>query len=124
MAHRNCGCPVKPGEDSTSRTQPVKRVVHLPEAGSCNRSIALSGSTNTLCTSKSLIHKVSTNASWCRVMTLDGFIGGKDIGSLIGWITLLLSRTWMMFTATWTVVALNSLFFWHLDRQPGRPVCS
>ena len=48
-------------------------------------------STSTLCTSKSLIHRVSTSVSWCRVMTLDGLTGGKDIGPSIDWIALLLS---------------------------------
>ena len=54
------------------------------KAGSCNRSTALPGLTSTPCTSKSLIHKVSTSASWWGVMTLDGLIRGKDIGPLIG----------------------------------------
>ena len=54
------------------------------KADSCNRSAALSGLTSTLCTSKLLIHKVSTSASWCGVMTLDGLIGGKDIWPSIG----------------------------------------
>ena len=53
------------------------------KAGSCNRLIALPGSTSTWCTSKSLIHRVSTSTSWCGVMTLDGFIGAKDIGPSI-----------------------------------------
>ena len=48
-------------------------------------------STSTLCTSKSLIHRVSTSVSWCRVMTLDGLTGGKDIGPSIDWMALLLS---------------------------------
>ena len=85
------------------------------KAGSCNRSTALPGSTNTLCTSKSLIHKVSTSASWCGVMTLDGLIGGKDIRSSIDWIALLLSGTWMVFTWARTVAACNILFFCRLD---------
>ena len=34
-----------------------------------------------MCTSKSLIHKVTTSASWCGVKTLDELTGGKDIGS-------------------------------------------
>ena len=54
------------------------------KAGSYNRSVALPGLTSTLCTSKSLIHKVSTSASWCGVMTMDRFIGEKDIGPSIG----------------------------------------
>ena len=53
------------------------------KVGSCNRSAALLGSTSALSTSKSLIHRVSTSASWCRVMTLNGLTGGKDIGSSI-----------------------------------------
>ena len=68
------------------------------KAGSCNRLAALPGSTSTLCTSKSLIHKVSTSASWCGVMTVDGLIRGNDIGSSIGWIASLLFGTWMVFT--------------------------
>ena len=65
--------------------------------GSCNRLVALPGSTNTLCTPKSLIHKVSTSASWCGTMTLDGLMGGKDMGSSIGWTILLLARAWIVF---------------------------
>ena len=80
-------------------------------AGSCNRSAALPGSTSTLCISKSLIHKVSTSASWCGIMTLDGLIRGKDIGSSIGWTTLLLSGAWMVFIQAQMVAARNSLFF-------------
>ena len=68
------------------------------KAGSCNKSVVLPGLTNTLCTSKSLIHKVRTSASWYGVMTLDVLTRGKNIGSAIGWIALLLSRTWMVFT--------------------------
>ena len=85
------------------------------KVGKCNRSAALPRSTSTLCTSNSLIHKVSTSASWCGVITLDGFIRGNDIGSLIGWISLLLSGTWMVFTRARTVAACNNLFFWRLD---------
>ena len=92
-----------------------KEMLICLKAGSCNRSAALPGSTSNLCTSKSLIHKVITSASWCGVMTLDGFIGGKDIGSLIGWIALLLLGTWMVFTRAQTVAARNSLFFRRLD---------
>ena len=58
------------------------------KAGSYNRSDALLGSTNTLCTSKLLIHRVSTSASWCGVITLDGFIGLS-----ISWIALWLHTT-------------------------------
>ena len=49
------------------------------KAGNCNRSSALLRSTSTLCTSKLLIHKVCTSASWYGVMTLDWLTGGKDI---------------------------------------------
>ena len=42
------------------------------KAGSCSRLAALLGSTSTLCTSKLLIYKVSTSASWYGVTTLDG----------------------------------------------------
>ena len=55
------------------------------KAGSCNRSVALPGSTSTLCTLKSLIPRVSTSASWYGVMTLDGLTGGKDIGP-VNWL--------------------------------------
>ena len=61
------------------------------KASSCNRSVSLPRSTSTLCTLKSLIHKVSTSASWCGVMTLDGLRGGKYIGSSTGSTTMLLS---------------------------------
>ena len=80
-------------------------------AGSCNRSAVLPGSTSTLCTSKSLIHKVSTSASWCGIMTLDGLIWGKDIRSSIGWTTLLLSGAWMVFIRAQMVATHNNLFF-------------
>ena len=85
------------------------------KVGNYNRSAALLGSTNNMCTSKSLIHKVSTSASWYGVMTLDGFIRGKDIGPLIGWIALLLYGTWMVFIQARTVAAHNDLFYWCLD---------
>ena len=83
--------------------------------GSCNRSAALLGSTNTLCTSKSLIHKVSTSASWCGTMTLDGLMWGKDMGSSTGWIVLLLTGAWIVFILAQTMAARNMLFFWRLD---------
>ena len=85
------------------------------KAGSCNRLVALPRSTSTLCTSKSLIHKVSTSASWYGVMTLDGLTGGKDIGSSIGWIALLLSGMWMVFNRARAEANRNNLLFWHLD---------
>ena len=61
------------------------------KAGSYNKSIALPGSTSTLCTLKLLLHKVSTSSLWCGVRTLDGLMGGKDIGPSTGCISLLLS---------------------------------
>ena len=67
------------------------------KVGNCNRLATLLGLTSTLCTSKPLIHRVSTSASWCGVMTLDGLLRGNDIGLLIGWITLLLFGMWMVF---------------------------
>ena len=54
------------------------------------------------------------SASWCRVMTLDRLIGGKDIWLSIGWIVLLLSGMWMVFTRARAVVASNNLLFWPL----------
>ena len=81
------------------------------KAGNCNKSAAQPGLTNTLCTSKLLIHKVSTSTSWYGVMTLDGLIGGKDIGPSIGWIASLLSRTWMVFIRARTMATRNNLFF-------------
>ena len=68
------------------------------KVGSCNKSAALPGSTGTLCTSKLLMHKVRTSASWCGVITLDGLMGGKDIGLSIGCITSLLFEVLMVFT--------------------------
>ena len=41
---------------------PVESFIWL-KAGSCNKYAALLGSTNTMCTSKPLIHRVSTIAS-------------------------------------------------------------
>ena len=52
------------------------------KAGSCNKLAALPGSTSTLCTSKLLMHKVKTSASWCRVITLEGLMGGKGYGAV------------------------------------------
>ena len=66
--------------------------------GSCNKSAVLPGSTRTLCTSKLLMHKVSTSASWYEVMTLDGLMGGKDMGLSTEGIALLLSGVLMVFT--------------------------
>ena len=61
------------------------------KAISCNKLAALPGLTSTLCTSKLLMHKVSTSASWCGVTTLDGLMGGKDMGPSTGFIAILLS---------------------------------
>ena len=80
------------------------------KAGSCNKSVPLPGSTITLCTSKLLMHKVSTSASWCGVMTLDGLMGGKDMGSSTGYIPLLLFRVLMVFTQAQTVAACSNFF--------------
>ena len=78
--------------------------------GSCNKSAVLLGSTSTLCTSKLLMHKVSTSASWCGVMTLDELMGGNDMGPSTGCIALLLFRVLMVFT--WArIVAARSRFF-------------
>ena len=66
---------IQPAELSLS-----KEMFICLKADSCNRSAALPGSTSTLCTSKSLIHRVSTSASWCGVMTLDELTWGKNIG--------------------------------------------
>ena len=62
------------------------------KAGSCNKSAALPGSTSTLCTSKLLMHKVRTSASWCRLITLDGLMGGKDMGLSTGCISFAVIR--------------------------------
>ena len=80
------------------------------KAGSCNKSVALPGSTSTLCTSKLLMHKVSTSASWCGVMTLEGLMGGKDMGLSTSCIALLLSGVLMVFTEfeLWPLVATFS----------------
>ena len=77
-------------------------------SGSYNRSIALLRSTSTLCTSKLLIHKVSTSASWCGVMTLDGLMGGKDRRPSTGCIALLLSKVLIVFTQVRTMAANSS----------------
>ena len=77
---------------------------------SCNKSVALPGSTSTLCTSKVLMHKVSISALWCGVMTLDGLLGGKDMGPSTSCIALLLSGVLMVFTRARTVVARSSFF--------------
>ena len=76
--------PLKPDRILPAELSLSKEMFICLKAGSCNRSAALPGSTSTQCTSKSLIHNISTSASWCGVMTLDGLIGGKDIGSSIG----------------------------------------
>ena len=103
--------PLKPNMILPVELSVSKEMFICLKASSCNRSVALPRSTGTLCTSKLLIHKVSTSASWCGVMTLDGLIGGKDIASSICWIALLLSGTWMVFTRARTVAARNNLFF-------------
>ena len=106
---------LKPDRILPAKLSQLREMLICLKAGSCNWSAALLGSTNTLCKSKSLIHKVSTSASLSGVMTMDGLIGGKDIGSLIGWISLLLYGIWMVITRAWNVAAHNILLFWHLD---------
>ena len=107
--------PLNPNRILPAELNLSKEMFICLKAGSCNRLAALPGSTSTLCTSKSLIHRVSTGASWCRVMTLDGLTRGNDIGLSIGWIALLLSGVWMVFTRARVVAARKSLFFWGLD---------
>ena len=70
--------PLKPDRILPIELSLSKEMFIFLNAGNCNRS------TSTLCTSKSLIYKVSTSASWCGIMTLDELIGGKDMGSSIG----------------------------------------
>ena len=72
--------PLKPDRILPDELSLSKEMFICLNAGSCNRSAALPGLTNTMCTSKSLIHKVSTSASWCGTMTLDGLVGGNDMG--------------------------------------------
>ena len=72
--------PLKPNRIFPVELSLSKEMFICLNVGSCNRSTALLGSTNTLCTSKSLIHKVSTSASWCGTMTLDGLMRGKGYG--------------------------------------------
>ena len=78
-------------------TLPRGTFIYL-KAGSCNKLVALPGSTSTLCTSKLLMHKVSTSVSWCGVITLNGLVRGKDIGPSTSCIALLLSGVLMVFT--------------------------
>ena len=85
------------------------------KARSCNRSAALLGSMSTLCTSKLLIHKVRTSASWCGVITLDGLKGGKDMGPSIGCIASLLSKVLMVFIRARIVAARGKFFLRQLD---------
>ena len=80
------------------------------KAGSCNKSTALPGSTSTLCTSKLLMHKVRTSASWCGVTNLDGLMGGKDMGLSTGHIYSLLSEVLMVFTRARTKATPSSFF--------------
>ena len=72
--------PLKPDRILSLELRLSKEMFIFLKAGSCNRLATLPGSTSALCTSKLLIHKVSTSALCGGVMTLDGFIGGKDIG--------------------------------------------
>ena len=97
--------PLKPDRILPAELSLSKEMFICLKAGSCNRLAVLPGSTNTLCTIKSLIYKVRTSASRCRVMTLDGLIGGMDIGSSIGWTALLQSGAGMVFIWDRTVAA-------------------
>ena len=90
--------PLNPDKILPAELSLSSRTFIFLKVGSCNKSTALPGSTGTLCTSKLLMHKVSTSASWCEVMTLDGLIGGKDMGPSTGCIALLLSGVLMLFT--------------------------
>ena len=104
--------PLNPDRILLAELNLLKEMFICLKAGNCNRSAALPGSTSI---SKSLIHRVSTSASWCGVMTLDGLTGGKDIGSSISQIALLLYGMWMIFTRARAVAARNNLLFWRLD---------
>ena len=55
--------PLKPDKILPAEIDLSKERFICLEAGSCNRSVVLPWSTSTLCTSKLLIHKVSTSAS-------------------------------------------------------------
>ena len=68
------------------------------KVGSCNESVALPGSTSTLCTSKLLMHKVRTSELWCGVITLGVLMGGKGMGPSTDCIVSLLSGVLMVFT--------------------------
>ena len=83
--------PLKPDRILPTELSLSKWMFICLNADNCNRLAVLPGSSSTMCTSKSLIHKVSTSASWFGVMTLEGLIGGKDIGSSISWTALLLA---------------------------------
>ena len=76
--------PLKPDRILPVELSLSKEMFIFLKAGSCSRSVASLWSTSTMCTSKLLIHNVSTIVSWCGLMTLDEFIGGKDIGPSIG----------------------------------------
>ena len=107
--------PLKPDKILPLELRLSKEMFIFLKVGSCNRLVALLGSTSTLCTLKLFIHNVSTSASCGGIMTLDGFIGGKDIGPSTEWIALMLSGMWMVFTWARTMAAHNNLFFWRLD---------
>ena len=80
------------------------------KAGSCNKATALLGSTSTLCTSKLLMHKLRTSASWCGVITLDELMGGNDMGPSTCCIASLLFGVLMIFTLARIVAARSSFF--------------
>ena len=55
--------PLKPERTHLTKFNIVEESFIWLKAGSCNKSVALVGSTSTLCTSKPLIQRVSTSAS-------------------------------------------------------------
>ena len=94
----NVVAPLNPDKILPSKPSLLSETFIYQKAGSCSKSVVLPGSISTLCTSKLLMHKVSKSASWCGVMTLDGLMGGKDMGLSTGCNALLLSGVLMVFT--------------------------
>ena len=84
-------------------------------ASSCNKPVAMLGSINTICTSKLLIQRVSTSASWWGIITLFGLTGGKDMVPSIGLVSSCLLSVLTTFTWALTVAALKSFFYWRFD---------
>ena len=81
--------PLNPDRILPAKLSLSKEMFIFLKAGSYNRSVALPRS---MCTLKSLIHRVSTSTSWGGAITLDGLIRGNDIRPSIGLMALLLSR--------------------------------